>query len=69
MVISILMVQLQVEMDFEKLENAINYAFDSNLVKSVINEVVIPERAVVKFRAGKELKVAVEKLNPANFKN
>ncbi len=26
------------------------------------NEVVIPERAVVKFRAGKELKEAVEKL-------
>ncbi len=32
------------------------------------NEVVIPERAVVKFRAGKELKDAVEKLNPADFK-
>ena len=31
------------------------------------NEVVIPERAVVKFRAGKELKDAVEKLNPADF--
>ena len=33
------------------------------------NEVVIPERAVVKFRAGKELKDAVEKLNPAVFNN
>lgn len=32
------------------------------------HEVVIPERAVVKFRAGKELKDAVEKLNPADFK-
>lgn len=32
------------------------------------NEVVIPERTVVKFRAGKELKDAVEKLNPANFR-
>ena len=32
------------------------------------NEVVIPERAVVKFRAGKELKEAVEKLNPADFR-
>jgi nucleoid DNA-binding protein len=32
------------------------------------NEVVIPERTVVKFRAGKELKDAVEKLNPADFK-
>ena len=32
------------------------------------NEVIIPERAVVKFRAGKELKEAVEKLNPAQFK-
>jgi nucleoid DNA-binding protein len=31
------------------------------------NEVVIPERAVVKFRAGKELKEAVEKLNPKKF--
>ena len=31
-------------------------------------EVIIPERAVVKFRAGKELKEAVEKLNPAQFK-
>ena len=32
------------------------------------HEVVIPERAVVKFRAGKELRDAVEKLNPASFK-
>ncbi len=32
------------------------------------HEVVIPERAVVKFRAGKELKEAVEKLNPNRFK-
>ena len=31
------------------------------------NEVVIPERAVVKFRAGKELKSAVEKLDPSKF--
>ena len=31
------------------------------------NEVVIPERAVVKFRAGKELKEAVEKLDPKKF--
>lgn len=31
------------------------------------NEVVIPERAVVKFRAGKELKEAVEKLDPEGF--
>lgn len=31
------------------------------------NEVVIPERAVVKFRAGKELKDAVEKLDPKGF--
>ena len=31
------------------------------------NEVIIPERAVIKFRAGKELKEAVEKLNPADF--
>ncbi len=31
------------------------------------NEVIIPERAVVKFRAGKELKEAVEKLDPARF--
>lgn len=31
------------------------------------HEVVIPPRAVVKFRAGKELKDAVEKLNPADF--
>ena len=32
------------------------------------NEVIIPERAVGKFRAGKELKEAGEKLNPAQFK-
>ncbi len=32
------------------------------------NEVIIPERAVVKFRAGKELKEAVEKLDPADFR-
>ncbi len=32
------------------------------------NEVIIPERAVIKFRAGKELKVAVEKLDPAQFR-
>ena len=32
------------------------------------NEVVIPERAVVKFRAGKELKEAVEKLNTKKIK-
>ena len=32
------------------------------------NEVTIPERAVVKFRAGKDLKEAVEKLNTASFK-
>ena len=31
------------------------------------NEVIIPERAVVKFRAGKELKEEVEKLNPKRF--
>lgn len=31
------------------------------------NEVVIPERAVVKFRAGKELKEAVEKLDTKRF--
>ena len=31
------------------------------------NEVVIPERAVVKFRAGKDLKEAVEKLDPKKF--
>ena len=30
--------------------------------------VKIPERAVVKFRAGKDLKEAVEKLNPADFR-
>ena len=32
------------------------------------NEVRIPERTVVKFRAGKELKEAVEKLNAADYK-
>ena len=32
------------------------------------NEVIIPERAVIKFRAGKELKEQVEKLNPADFR-
>ena len=32
------------------------------------NEVIIPERAVIKFRAGKELKEAVEKLDPAQFR-
>ena len=32
------------------------------------NEVIIPERAVVKFRAGKELKEAVEKLDTAMFR-
>ncbi len=31
------------------------------------NEVVIPERAIVKFRAGKELKQAVEQLDTAKF--
>lgn len=31
------------------------------------NEVIIPERAVVKFRAGKELKEEVEKFNPKRF--
>lgn len=31
------------------------------------HEVVIPERAAVKFRAGKELKEAVEKLDPKRF--
>ena len=30
--------------------------------------VPIPERRIVKFRAGKELKDAVEKLNPADFR-
>jgi len=30
------------------------------------NEVVIPERVVVKFRAGKELKDRVEKIVPTN---
>ena len=32
------------------------------------NEVIIPERTVIKFRAGKELKEAVEKLDPADFR-
>ena len=32
------------------------------------NEVVLPARAVVKFRAGKELKEAVEQLDPKQFK-
>ena len=32
------------------------------------NEVVIPERDVVKFRAGKELKEAVEQHDPKQFK-
>ena len=32
------------------------------------HEVTIPERAVVKFRAGKDLKEAVEKLDTAAFK-
>ena len=32
------------------------------------DEGVIPERTVVKFRAGTELKEAVEKLNAADFK-
>ena len=32
------------------------------------NEVTIPERAVVKFRAGKDLKEAVEKLDTSSFK-
>lgn len=31
------------------------------------DEVVIPERCVVKFRAGKELKDQVEKLDPKKF--
>lgn len=31
------------------------------------NEVTIPERTVVKFRAGKELKEAVEKLHSKGF--
>ena len=31
------------------------------------NEVVIPERVVVKFRAGKELKERVESLDPAKI--
>lgn len=32
------------------------------------NEVVIPERVVVKFRAGKELKERVDKLTPNSVK-
>ena len=32
------------------------------------HEVTIPERAVIKFRAGKELKEAVEKLDLAQFR-
>ncbi|MBR2344178.1 MAG: integration host factor subunit beta [Lentisphaeria bacterium] len=36
--------------------------------RDVSNEVIIPERAVIKFRAGKELKEAVEKLDPAQFR-
>jgi len=32
------------------------------------NEVVIPERVVVKFRAGKELKERVEKIKPVAVK-
>ena len=32
------------------------------------NEVVIPERVVVKFRAGKELKERVEKIKPKSLK-
>jgi len=32
------------------------------------NEVVIPERVVVKFRPGKELKDRVEQIKPAKFK-
>ncbi len=31
------------------------------------DEVIIPERAVVKFRPGKELKERVDNLNPANI--
>ena len=31
------------------------------------DEVIIPERVVVKFRAGKELKDRVEKLDPASI--
>jgi nucleoid DNA-binding protein len=31
------------------------------------DEVIIPERAVVKFRPGKELKERVDKLNPAKI--
>ncbi len=32
------------------------------------DEVIIPERTVVKFRAGKELKAQVAKLNPKKIK-
>ncbi|OGV49092.1 MAG: integration host factor subunit beta [Lentisphaerae bacterium GWF2_44_16] len=32
------------------------------------NEVVIPERVVVKFRAGKELKEQVDKIKPGSIK-
>ena len=32
------------------------------------NEVIIPERVVVKFRAGKELKDRVEKIKPKSLK-
>ena len=32
------------------------------------NEVIIPERVVVKFRAGKELKDRVEKIKPKSMK-
>jgi nucleoid DNA-binding protein len=32
------------------------------------NEVVIPERVVVKFRAGRELKERVDKLKPSKIK-
>ena len=36
--------------------------------RNIAHEVTIPERAVIKFRAGKELKEAVEKLDPAQFR-
>jgi nucleoid DNA-binding protein len=32
------------------------------------NEVIIPERVVVKFRSGKELKDRVEQINPSTLK-
>lgn len=32
------------------------------------NEVVIPERVIVKFRAGKELKERVDRIAPSNVK-